>query len=333
MPHVMTATDVVIAIDVGGTGIKCALVDTAQAVCHTERHETGRQRGEEAVRDTILSVAGGLARTAIAKGWRPVAAAVVVPGIIDEPAGTVRSSANLGFTNLALRQLVAERLSLPTVLGHDVRAGGMAEARLGAGQGRGQVLVVPIGTGIAAAHVVDGAVATGAHGAAGEIGHVVVRPGGPLCGCGQRGCLEAIASASAIERRYAELADGTVGRITAAAVVARLDTDPIAKQVWADAVDALADGLLIAQTLYDPELVIIGGGLAESGETLLAPLRDTLAKKITFHRMPEIVRARLGDEAGSLGAALLALDLHRNTDRSTGPTITGAGATDEGIHE
>ena len=96
---------------------------------------------------------------------------------------------------------------------------------------------------------------------------------------------------------------------TAAQVAGRLGADKHADQVWAETVDALADGLLTGQALYDPELVVIGGGLAESGETLLAPLRDALGKKVTFHRVPEIVRAELGDESGSLGAALIALDL------------------------
>jgi glucokinase len=156
-------------------------------------------------------------------------------------------------------------------------------------------------------------VATGAHGAAGEIGHIVVRPSGPLCGCGLRGCLEAVASASAVERRYTELSGEAA---TAAQVAGRLGRDVHADQVWAETVDALADGLLTGQALYDPELVIIGGGLAESGEALLGPLRDAMAKKVTFHRVPEFLKAQLGDEAGSLGAALMALALR---DRQAAP--------------
>jgi glucokinase len=195
---------------------------------------------------------------------------------------------------------------VPTALGHDVRAGGLAEARLGAGRGWRQVLVVPIGTGIAAAHVVDGRVFAGAHGAAGEIGHIVVRPGGPRCGCGQYGCLEAISSASAVARRYGEAA----GRPAPAEEVAALaaNGDPIAAAVWRETVDALADGLLIGIALFDPELVVIGGGLAEAGDALMEPLRQALGERVTFHREPKLTRAALGDESGSLGAALLALD-------------------------
>jgi glucokinase len=291
----------VISIDVGGTGMKCALVDQRHRVLHTERHKTGRERGPEAVVETILTVASGLAAKADAR-----AVGVVVPGIIDETGGVAVYSSNVGFRDVPLRALLEARLGIPAVLGHDVRAGGLAEARLGAGKGKGHVLVVPIGTGIAAAHVVNGTVNSGAHGAYGEIGHIVVRPGGPKCGCGQHGCLEALASASALERHYFELT-GEVA--TAAQIAGSLRTDAIAKQVWADLVDALAAGLLTGQALYDPELVVIGGGLSESGELLLNPLRRAFRKKATFHRVPRMVKAKLGDEAGCLGAALMALEL------------------------
>ncbi|WP_117209688.1 ROK family protein [Allorhizocola rhizosphaerae] len=290
----------VISIDVGGTGMKCALVDSAHRVIHSERHPTGRERGPAAVIETILDVASGLsARAAV------TAIGVVVPGVIDEANGIAVYSSNVGFRDVPLRDIVQNHLGVKAVLGHDVRAGGLAEARLGAGRGASQVLVVPIGTGIAAAHVVNGVVASGAHGAYGEIGHIVVRPGGPKCGCGQNGCLEAVASASALERRYFELSGE---HATAAQLSARLKSDPVADRVWREAVDALADGLLTGQTLYDVERIVIGGGLAESGPLLLAPLRRALKKKATFQRVPTVTKAKLGDEAGCLGAALLALE-------------------------
>lgn len=290
----------VVAIDVGGTGMKCALVDEHYRVLHTERHATGRERGPAHVVDRILEVAAGLAARAEVD-----AVGIVVPGVIDEANGIARYSSNLHFRDVPLRELLEARLGIRATLGHDVRAGGLAEARLGAGRGRDQVLVMPIGTGIAAAHVVHGVVAAGAHGAAGEIGHIVVRPDGPLCGCGQRGCLEAIASASAVERRYASLARQPK---TAAQIAKSLKRNKTARAIWDETVEALADGLLIGQALFDVELVIIGGGLAESGETLLGPLRESFAKKATFHRVPEMVKAMLGDEASCLGAALLALE-------------------------
>jgi glucokinase len=299
--------DVVIALDVGGTGMKCALVRPDGMVHHAERHPTLANRGPEAVTANILEVAAGLANRARADRLTLVAAGVAVPGVVDEATGTAVWSSNLGFRDVPLRDLVSGRLGVPTALGHDVRAGGMAEARLGAGRGQRHVLFIAIGTGIAAAHIVDGRAFAGAHGAAGEVGHVIVRPGGPPCGCGACGCLEAVASASAIGRRYAELsgiADAAAFDVAARAAAG----EALASAVWKEALEALADGLLTAQALYDAGIVVLGGGLAEAGEALLAPLRLALDARITFHRLPRLTRAALGDTAGCLGAALLALD-------------------------
>lgn len=297
----------VIALDVGGTGIKCALVSAEGRIVHAERHPTHASRGPDAVVRTILDIATGLAGTASSLGDKATAVGIVVPGVIDEERGVAVWSANVGFRDVPLRDLLTERLGLPAALGHDVRAGGVAEARLGAGRGYRHALFLAIGTGIAGAHVVDGSAFAGAHGAAGEVGHVIVRPGGPVCGCGARGCLEAVASAAAVGRAYSVRSGNTV---SAAEVAARAaGGDPLAVEVWTEAVDALADGLATAVTLYDPEVVVIGGGLAEAGDGLLVPLSTALAGKLTFQYRPAVLHAALGDEAGCLGAALLALSI------------------------
>lgn len=296
-----------VALDVGGTGMKCALVRPDGTVEHAERHPTLAARGPAAVTENILDVAAGLAERARADGLAPVAAGVAVPGVVDEQAGIAVWSSNVGFRDVPLRDLVSARLGLPAALGHDVRVGGIAEARLGAGRDQPHVLFMAIGTGIAAAHVVGGRAFAGAHGAAGEVGHVVVRPGGLPCNCGGRGCLETIASAAAVGRRYAELS-GDAGATAFDVATRAAAGEELATTVWTEAVEALADGLLTAQALYDAGTVVLGGGLAEAGEALLAPLRTALAARITFHRMPALVRAALGDTAGCLGAALLALD-------------------------
>ncbi len=303
------AAEVVVAIDVGGTGMKCALVDPAGAIVHAERHATGAERGPDAVVHTILAVAEGLAGKARADGLTPRAVGVVVPGVVDEAAGVAAWSANVGFRDTPVAALVGERLGLPVALGHDVRAGGLAEARLGGGRGYRHVFFLAIGTGIAGAHVVDGRTFAGAHGAAGEIGHVTVRPGGTGCGCGGAGRLEADVSARAVGRRYSARAGSPA---SARDVVERAAAgEELAREVWEESVDLLADGLLIGVTLYDPEVVVVGGGLAEAGTALLDPLAAALAGKVTFQRVPLLRRAALGDEAGCLGAGLLALDLLR----------------------
>ncbi|GAA2362854.1 ROK family protein [Streptomyces cuspidosporus] len=300
----------VIALDVGGTGMKAALVGADGALLHEERRPTGRERGPEAVVATILDFAAELRAIGEQRYGQPAAAAGVgVPGVLDEERGIAVFAANLGWRDVPLRALLAERLAgTPVALAHDVRMGGLAEGRIGAGEGARRFLFVSLGTGIAGAIGIDGRVDPGAHGSSGEIGHIVVRPGGPACGCGQYGCLETVASASAVGRAWA-LAGGNPEADAADCAKAVESGDPRAAAVWQEAVSALADGLVTGLTLLDPGVMIIGGGLAEAGETLFTPLRTAVQERITFQRLPSIVPAALGDTAGCLGAGLLAWDL------------------------
>lgn len=300
----------VIALDVGGTGMKAALVGTDGALLYEARRATGRERGADAIVETILGFAADLRAHGVAHfGESAVAAGVAVPGIIDAERGIAVYAANLGWRDLPLRDLLGARLGdVPVALGHDVRTGGLAEGRLGAGKGSDRFFFVPLGTGIAGAIGIDGAIEAGAHGYAGEIGHVVVRPDGPVCGCGQTGCMETLASAAAVTRAWAA-ASGDPRADAADCAKAVESGDPRAVAVWEDAVDALAAGLVTALTLLDPRTLIIGGGLAEAGETLFTPLRAAVEERVTFQKLPEIVPAALGDTAGCLGAGLLAWDL------------------------
>ncbi|GAA3164787.1 ROK family protein [Streptomyces ramulosus] len=300
----------VIALDVGGTGMKAALAGADGTLLYEARRPTGRERGTDAVIEAVLGFAAELRDIGLARFGTPAAAAgVAVPGIVDERAGIAAYSANLGWRDLPLRDLLSRRLGgVPVALGHDVRTGGLAEGRIGAGRDAGRFLFVPLGTGIAGAIGIEGRIETGAHGSAGEIGHIVVRPGGRRCGCGQHGCLETVASAAAVGRAWAEACgDPSAGAADAAKAVA--SGDPRAAAVWQDAVDGLADGLVTGLTLLDPQTLIIGGGLAEAGDTLFVPLREAVAARVTFQRLPSIVPAALGDAAGCLGAGLLAWDL------------------------
>ncbi|KAB2589461.1 ROK family protein [Streptomyces arboris] len=300
----------VIALDVGGTGMKAALVGTDGTLLHEARRATGRKRGADAVVETILAFAADLrAHGEEHFGESAVAAGVAVPGIIDAEKGIAVYSANLGWRDVPMRALFGQRLGgIPVALGHDVRTGGLAEGRIGAGRGADRFLFVPLGTGIAGAIGIAGQIEAGAHGYAGEIGHIVVRPEGPDCGCGQRGCLETLASASAVTRAWAA-ASGDPEADAADCAKAVESGDPAAIAVWRDAVDALAAGLVTALTLLDPSTLIIGGGLAEAGETLFTPLRAAVEERVTFQKLPHIVPAALGDTAGCLGAGLLAWDL------------------------
>lgn len=290
--------------------MKAALVGADGTLLHEARRATGRDRGAAAVVETILDFAADLhAYGTEHLGEGAAAAGVAVPGIVDAARGIAVYAANLGWSDVPLRELIGDRLGgVPVALGHDVRTGGLAEGRIGAGKGADRFLFVPLGTGIAGAIGIAGTIEAGAHGYAGEIGHIVVRPDGPDCGCGQRGCLETLASAAAVSRAWAA-ASGDPEADAADCAKAVVSGDPAALRVWQDAVEALAAGLVTALTLLDPRTLIIGGGLAEAGETLFTPLRAAVEERVTFQKLPHIVPAALGDTAGCLGAGLLAWDL------------------------
>ncbi|MEO7124629.1 MAG: ROK family protein [Nakamurella sp.] len=295
------ADSLIAALDVGGTVIKAGLVARDGTVHHSERHATSVRRGPEALIESILTIAENLARHQSVR-----AVGLGVPGIVDSAAGVAHYAANLGWKDVPFTALLQDRLGIPAVLGHDVRNGALAEARLGAGIGIASVYFLAIGTGVAGGQVSGGIVDDGSSGQAGEIGHLVVRPRGPHCGCGNRGCLEAIASASRIAATYRRRSR----KRGSAADVARLVEagDEIANAVWSEAVAALADALAAQVVLADPGCIVIGGGLSLAGPTLFDPLREALPSRLTFRSAPPIMPAKLGDRAGMVGAALRTWD-------------------------
>jgi glucokinase len=291
----------VVAVDVGGTDIKAALVD-GEATAIAERSlptPLDGPRTAERVVDAIARLVDELRDPGVA------AVGLAVPGVVDERRGVAVWSENLYWSDVPMADQVAERCALPTVLGHDVRAGGLAETRLGAARGMQDVLVMPIGTGIAAAIILGGRLHAGG-GYAGEIGHTDAGHDEP-CACGRSGCLEAIASAAAIARRYAARSGRTVSG--AADVLRAAEAgDPDARAVWDEALDALAGALAWVTGVLAPEAVVIGGGLSRAGAALLDPLAERTRARLTFQRMPALLPAALGDRAGCIGAALLALE-------------------------
>jgi glucokinase len=229
---------------------------------------------------------------------------LVVPGHVDGDAGLAIFSANLGFRRLPLRDLVAEATGLPTKLEHDVRAAGVAEDELGTTAGVQDYLLAVIGTGIAAVIKTAGRPVAGAISLPGELGHIPVWPGGELCSCGQRGCLERYSSAAAISRRYAQR--GGDPDLSAGEVLARRADDRRARRVWDEATEALALAFTTCTYLLDPELIVIAGGLSAAGNELLTPVQEELAKLVLWRRPPAVRLSPLGGRAGLLGAALLA---------------------------
>jgi glucokinase len=288
----------IVALDVGGTSMKGAILTEGLERAVTVRRPT--PHGDAAV-DAVLDTVSEL----LAQAGSAEAVGVAVPGIVDDERGVAVWSENIGWHDVPFRELIEKRTGLPVAVGHDVRAGGTAELRLGAARGARNSLVIPIGTGIAAAMVIDGHLCVG-NGYAGEIGHMAVGSDQP-CVCGGTGCLEAVASGPAIARRYAR----RTGRETTADAVAALvaEGDPDADAVWAETIGWLGAALATATALLAPEVIVIGGGLSRAGDLLLAPLTDDLERRLTFHRRPRLTTARFGDEAGCVGAGLWARDL------------------------
>jgi len=236
---------------------------------------------------------------------RPVAAGLLVPGIVDTERGIGVFASNLGWRDAPIRALAVAALDLPVTFHHDVTAASLAEHRLGAARAFDDVVVLVIGTGIAGSLILDGRPHLGG-GFAGEIGHSPVADG-PRCACGARGCLEVIASAGAIVRRYAERTGTEVDG--AREVLARAEAgDEGAREIWDSALDALAFALAQLAATIAPEAVVIGGGLSRAGDALFAPLASRLDDRLSFHRRPLLVPAQLGGNAGLLGAALIARD-------------------------
>lgn len=295
------ADEAVVAVDVGGSSIKGAVVDPTGAFLHELTRPTPVAAGPDAVVGEVTALIAELAAASPAAG-----VGLVVPGIVDPAGGRAVFSANVGFRDLPLRDLVRDAVGLPVLLEHDVYAAGVAERAVGAAAGIDDHLVAVIGTGIAGVLHVAGRPVRGALGVAGELGHVPVWPGGEHCPCGQRGCLERYASAAAISRRYGAL--GGESGMSAEAIAMRRSTDPAAQRVWQEAAEALAIALVTCTMLLDPQLIVIAGGLSAAGDALLAPVQTEFGERISWREPPPLRLSPLGARAGLIGAAILVRD-------------------------
>jgi glucokinase len=291
----------VLAVDVGGTTIKSAVVGPDGRVRHSLTVPS--HAGSDPV-GAVRSLCVRLRDDAVDLGAAPAAIGVVTPGLVDEDRGVVRYAANLNFRDVPLRALIGADLGLPVAVGHDARAAGVAEAVAGAAQGLDDFLLLPLGTGIAAAVVVRGVPLAGATRAAGEVGHMPVYPGGEPCSCGQRGCLEVYASAGGLARRYARLG-GTPGS-DSLAIAAAVATDPLARTVWDDATRALGTALASLTLTLDPARIVLGGGLADAGDLFFDPVRDALRAALAWRTPPPVLRSAFGARAALVGAAVMA---------------------------
>ncbi|QGG95574.1 ROK family protein [Actinomarinicola tropica] len=316
--------DAAVGLDIGGTKILGLAVDLGSGEVLAERRVPTPQ-GRAEVADALGTVVDALAEGS----GRPIrAVGVGAAGLVDT-SGVLRYGPNLpGVVDLDLVGLLGDRLGLPVAVDNDATAATVAEHRLGAARGVDDALYVALGTGIGGGIVLDGALRRGAHGFGGELGHVVIDPDGPLCGCGRQGCWERLASGSALGEQAREaVLDGRGAGILAAAGAERADDvtgehavaaaaagDPEGLAVMAAFARWVALGLAGFVNALDPSVVVIGGGVVEAGPVLLDPLRSAVADLIigSSHRPPvPVLPAVFGEHAAAVGAALLAADALR----------------------
>lgn len=288
--------DAVLAIDVGGTLIRTAVV--AGGGVTTDRLATTAP-GEPWSIDRLVQIATDLHESALAGGLHPEHLVVAVPGQVDEYHGAVQYSSTLPWHDVAIADALAARVPLEVTVRHAARVGALAEANLGAPDAAGGTLLyVSVGTAIVAGGAQSGIVVAD-HVGAGDLGRMRIRSGP---GVGRT--LDEFASTAAIGRRYAEATGAAPDSVDAEAVHRAIATDPVARTVWDDAVDALADGLEWSMLLFAPQILVIGGGLVNAGDDLIVPLRAGVARRLQRRATPDIRAATFGDDAGWVGAAL-----------------------------
>lgn len=313
----------VCGLDLGGTKLLGVVVDPTgeDAPLLTERVPT--PSGADAVKAALVELGRKLVdRTRDELGRDIVAVGLGAPGLVDR-SGTLRYGPNLpGVVDVALARVLSTGLDLPTTVDNDATCAAWGEHERGAAKGHNHSITITLGTGIGAGITVKGEVLRGANGFAGEPGHMVVDPTGPLCPCGRRGCWERYASGSGLGRlareaahagsavRVVELAGGDAEDVKGEHVTqAAAEGDEQALQVFTQFAWWVALGIANVVNLLDSEVVVVGGGLAEAGDLLMRPTRRAYRELVLAaeHRPAvPIVMAQLGEQAGAIGAALLA---------------------------
>ena len=313
-----TRAKLVFAADLGGTHLRVALVDQTGKILSQVKRETPSGPKPECIVEAIINCVRELSSS---HSDDVVAASVVVPGTVDKENTRVVQAPNLpALDHFGLKQALEEGLGLPVLLENDANAAAVGEAWLGAARGACNVICITLGTGVGGGIILDGKLCRGTDGSAGELGHTTIDPfNGPQCKCGNTGCLEMFASATAIVRMTRE-ANGRFPQtilhdkcLTAARVYcAAKEGDELALEIFKRVGQYLGVGLANMINMLGPEVIVLGGGVANAWDLLEPTIREEIRKR-AFPSLSGTVRlkqAECGDNAGSLGAAKLAFDLN-----------------------
>lgn len=316
----MAEKDLVVGIDLGGTRFRVALFDLAGKIVRRQSWLTEPASGPMRVIERLASATRevctpeGLARIA--------GVGLGSPGPLDPWSGIILETPNMpGWDHIPLASLMSQYLGVPAYIGNDANLAALGEFFGGAGKGLRNLVYFTVSTGIGSGIIINGRLLLGAHGLAGELGHTTILPDGPLCGCGNFGCLEALASGTAIGRdararlaagevsELRELVGDQIDKVDAQAVAgAALSGDPLSLSVFGSAARYLGIGVVNALHAFDPEILVIGGGVSRAGDLLFGPVRKVINERaMAPYRNTPVVPAALGDDAGLVGAAVLVL--------------------------
>lgn len=316
----------VVGVDLGGTKVYTALAARDGKVLAETKIPTGAEHGLQHVVDRMIESVEHVVEAARASKGGLGALALGAPGPLDSNSGIIHQAPNLKWRNVPIKQILEQRLSIPVLLDNDANLAALGEYTYGAGQGEVNMVYITVSTGVGGAIIIDGRLFRGSSDGAGEIGHMTLLPDGPLCGCGNRGCLEALASGTAMAREARELvkrgggkriieeAGGEPGKIDSATIAtAARAGDLEACAIISKAAGYLGIGVANVLNLLNPSLVVMGGGVMEIG----GPIWEGIRKEVQSRALEaaragsKIVPAKLGGRAGVMGAVALALKSNR----------------------
>ncbi|MFV9510614.1 ROK family glucokinase [Tepidibacillus sp. LV47] len=316
----MEKKEIYVGVDLGGTTIKMGLISKIGELIFETEIPTRTKDGYQAIIDDIVQNVRKIASD-FGLTWEQVKGmGMGIPGLLDIDAGIVRMAPNLKWKDLSIKQILENELLIPVKIENDANVAAIGEAWVGAGKGFKHVIMATIGTGIGGGIIVDGKILHGKNGMAAELGHIPISDKGIVCGCGNVGCLETVSSATGIIRMAKEVVakekdsilteryKGKLDEITAKSVLdAAKEKDKEAMAIVKEAAYLLGKALATVANLFDPEIIIIGGGVSKAGNILFEPIREAFyqhgLKNIV--KNVQIVPATLGNTAGIIGAAAL----------------------------
>lgn len=312
-----------LGIDLGGTNIVASVVNDAYQICGSGKLKTDSPRPAEAIFDDMAEACRIAVNNAGLTMEDIECVGVGSPGTINQQTGFIEYSNNLEFENVPARAMLEERLKKEVFIENDANCAALGEAFAGCGNGVGNFVAVTLGTGVGSGIIIDGKIVNGVNFAAGECGHMVICVDGEKCTCGRLGCWEAYASATALIRQTKammgenpdsnmwQLVNENSGKVSGrTAFDAMRNGDNSGKAVVDTYIKYVSEGILNIINALQPEMICVGGGICNEGDTLLVPIREYIDKhrfSMYSQKQTRIVKAELGNDAGIIGAAILGM--------------------------